>query len=451
MLATYRRALALPGALAFSATGFVARLPIAMVGLGIVLFISTQTGSYAQAGVLSATFQVSAAIGALVSSRWADRLGQRRILPWLGLANAVALIGFVLAVEQSLPIVAQAAVLVVAGACQPAIGSMVRARWAHAAPDADRLRSAFALESVIDELIFTIGPVVTAFLAFQLALPLPIVVGAAVGLFGALALSWQRSTEPPASGHGQSVSDGGRERGHGRRGALAMPGLLLVVIGALGIGGVFGTLEVSVVAFTQEKGQAGASGLVLAVWAVGSMLGGLYFGSRHWQAPLARQALVLTGILTLVLLPIPFVGSIPVLGIVTFVAGVSVAPALIAMFSLTERLVPPALLTEGLTWVNSGLAIGFSIGTSIGGFVVDARGTTWAFALSIGCGASSFAVAALGQRVLLAASTGRPQPLPVATLNAEAVPGPMPGGVVDDPGHPPTYDPHHRPEEGDQR
>jgi predicted MFS family arabinose efflux permease len=438
MLDTYRRALALPGAWQFSATGFVARLPISMVGLGIVLFISTQTGSYAQAGALSAAFQVSAAIGALATSRWADRAGQHRLLPWLGLVNAVALVAFVACVERSLPVAVQAAVLVIAGASQPAIGSMVRARWAHAAPDAERLRSAFALESVIDELIFTIGPLVTAVLAFQLALPAPVVVGAVIGLVGALALSVQRSTEPPASGHraGAGADPDAVEREHGRRGALAMPGLVIVVVGALGIGGVFGTYEVTVVAFTEQAGQAGASGLVLALWAVGSMLGGLVFGARHWQVPLARQVMVLTGVLALVLLPVPFLGTIPVLTVFTFVAGVSVAPALIAIFSLTERLVPPALLTEGLTWSNSGLAIGFSVGTSAAGAVVDAFGTTWAFALAILCATSSFVVAVLGQGVLMRASAGRRQPPPTAALNTDPLPGPAPGGVVDDPGEP---------------
>lgn len=428
VLTTYRRALELPGAWQFSLTGFVARLPIAMIGLGIVLLISTTSGSYALAGVLAAAFQVAAAAGAIASSRWIDRVGQHRLLPWLGAINAIALVGFVAAVEYGLPFVVQAVVIAVAGAAQPAIGSMVRARWAAAAPDMDRLRSAFALESIIDELIFSVGPLVTAFLAFQLGLPLPLLISAVIGLVGAIALSLQRRTEPQPSGRARRESADGS-----RGGALRQPGLLLVVVGAMGVGGVFGSYEVSVVAFTVDAGAAGASGIILGLWAFASMLGGIVFGSRHWQLPLARQVMVLSGALALVLVPAPFVGSVPLLGLTTLLAGAAVAPALIANFSLTERLVPGHLLTEGLTWTNSGLALGFSAGTTLGGIVIDAHGTAWAFVLPIVSAGIAFVVAAFGQRTLLRASVDRPQPAPVVTWNTDPLPGPGPGAIVDDP------------------
>ncbi len=427
MLTTYRRALSLPGAWQFSSTGFVARLPIAMVGLGIVLLISGETGSYALAGFLSAAFQVSAAIGAIVTSRAMDRVGQHRLLPWLATANGVAIAFFVAGVQLGWPVPALAVMIAVAGAAQPAIGSMVRARWAAAAPDPERLRSAFALESIIDELIFTIGPLLTALLAFQVALPLPLLAGAVIGVGGAITLALQRGTEPAPSGDAPRVQGGG---------ALRQPGLILVVVASLGIGGVFGTYEVSVVAFTEQAGQAGASGLVLGLWALGSMLGGIWFGSRSWRLPLARQVMVLAGVLALALVPAPFVGSVPLLALATFVGGVVVAPALIATFSLTERLVPSSLLTEGLTWTNSGLALGFSAGTTIAGIVIDQVGTTAAFVLPMVSAASAFLVAWLGQRRLLSASLSRPQPPPSVAWNVDPLPGPAPWGVEDDPDDP---------------
>ena len=427
MLSTYRRALALPGAWQFSATGFVARLPIAIVGLGIVLYASETTGSYAVAGVLSAAFQISAAIGAIATSRLADRMGQGRLLPWLAMVNAAFLVAFVAAVEAGLPFVLQLLLIAVAGAAQPAIGSMVRARWAALAPTPDHLRSAFALESIIDELIFSIGPLVTAVLAFQVALPLPIIAGAVIGLAGGLALAAQRRTQPAPSP--------ARHREAGTRGgALRQPGLPIVAIGALGIGGVFGSYEVSVVAFTREAGWPEASGIVLGLWAFGSMIGGIVFGALHWRLPLPRQVLLLAAALALVLVPAPFVSSIVALSLATFVAGAAVAPALIANFSLTERLVPSALLTEGLTWTNSGLAFGFSAGTAIGGAVVDAYGTTVAFALPVVSASLAAVVALLGQRVLLRSARAHAPVEPVPTWNADPVPGPAPGGIVDDPG-----------------
>lgn len=432
VLTTYRRALELPGARRFSASGFVARLPIAMVGLGIVLLISSETGSYALAGAFSAAFQISAAVGALVTSRWTDRVGQHRTLPVLAVGHALGLAAFVLAVQGNVVAWAQFAVVIVAGACQPAIGSMVRARWAYVADDPARLRGAFALESIVDEVIFTIGPLLTAFLAFQVALPLPIILAAVLAVAGSLVLAAQRATEPPPSDSRPSATQDEAGSPEGRS-AIGLAGMPLMVIGALGLGGVFGTYEVSVVAFTQESGQPAASGIVLGLWAAGSMLGGLYFGSRNWAMALPRQVVVMTGLLSAVLVPAAFVHSVPVLALATFIAGLAVAPALIAVFSLTERLVPPRLLTEGLTWTMSGLAMGFSIGTALAGGVIDSLGTTWGFVLPSICAATSFLTALAGRHVLQRASEGRPQPLPVRTLNADPVPGPAPGGIVDDP------------------
>ncbi len=426
MLGTYRRALEIPGAWQFSTTGFVARLPIAMVGLGIVLLVSARTGSYAAAGILAASFQLPAALGAVATSRWIDRVGQARLLPWLAGANATLLIIFVLTVESGQPLVVQALVVAAAGVCQPAIGSMVRARWAHVAADGSRLRSAFALESVVDELIFSIGPPVTAVLATQLALPSPIIAGAAIGLVGGVALAAQRSTQPPLHAHHS------RAQTSGRRSALLQPGAALVAIAALGIGSVFGAYEVSVVAFSRQQGSPAATGLILGVWALGSMAGGLWFGARTWRVPLGRQMLLLPAIVVVALIPPLFAPSLTVLAVVTAIGGASVAPTLIAAFSITERLVPAAQLTEGLTWTNSGLAVGFSAGTATAGFLVDAYGTTAGFALAVVGGAFATVIGAVGQ-----ASFGRHvRPLEDAPLvpawNDDPLPGPHPGGVIGD-------------------
>ena len=428
-MTTYRQALSLPGAKKFSSSAFVARLPIAMSVLGIVLLVSESSGSYAIAGALAAVFQVGVAVGTLVTSRRVDQLGQGRLLPWIACAHGLALVAFVATVEGGLMVVVQGAAVLLAGLSQPAIGSMVRARWAKAATTPEELRGAFALESIIDELIFSIGPLLTAFLAFQVGLPVPLVVAAVVTVVGSLALSVQRRTEPAPSGRRRGAdADGERHRS-----ALRAPGMVYMAIAAMGIGGVFGSYEVTVVAFAEEAGQAGASGLVLGLWAIGSMLGGIYFGSRQWAVSLPRQVLLLTGVLSLVLIPAVFVRSVPILVVSTFFAGMAVAPALIAVFSLTERLVPPAQLTEGLTWATSGMSIGFSTGTSLAGIVIDAVGTSWAFVIPIASAAAACLVAAIGQPVLRRAAAGRAQPLPTVPWVDEPVPGPRPGGVVDDP------------------
>lgn len=402
---------------------------MAMIGLGIVLFISQLTGSYAQAGVLGAVFQLAAAGGAIMTSRWTDRVGQARTLPWLSIANALGLVAFVVAVETGQSFVVQAVVAAAAGVTQPAIGSMVRARWAHVSDGPERLRSAFAIESIVDELIFTVGPLVTAWLAFSIGLPLPLIVAAVLTVAGSLALAAQRATAPPARP---------RDSGHDaqERGALRQPGMLIMVLASLGVGGVFGTYEVAVVAFSQASPYPGSAGPILGVWAVGSMIGGLYFGSRQWRMDLPRQVAVLTGILAVSLLAAPFVRSVPALFAATFVSAFVVAPSLIAIFSLTERLVPAPQLTEGLTWANSGLAVGYSLGTSINGFVIDGSGTTAAFAIPALCAAFASVVTVAGLRRLRRAARGPGPRSPGIALNSEPVPGPAPGGIRDDPDRP---------------
>lgn len=407
-------------------------MPVAMIGLGIVLLVSERTGSYAAAGALSAAFQLPAALGAVVTSRWADRLGQNRLLPWLALTHALFLLGFVFAVEQGWSLLMQAVVVAIAGVAQPAIGAMVRARWAFVSPDARVLRSAFAWESVVDELVFSVGPPITALVAFNVGLPLPLVLAAALVMIGGLGLSLQRRTQPTPR---REIAPQDAEHPTSHRGPTqaSTAGLAMVVAAALGIGSVFGSYEVSVVAFTQQAGSPGASGLVLGLWAFGSMLGGIWFGSRQWTMTLGRQMLLLPALLTMALLPALIAPTVAILAVATALGGLAIAPTLIASFSLTERLVPSHRLTEGLTWTNSGLAVGFSAGTALAGLLVDSYGTTAGFALSVAGALWATAVGALSQRRFApAAHTHAPESPPTAWVD-DPLPGPHPGGVVDDP------------------
>ncbi len=412
MLATYRNALALPGAPGFTIAGFAARFPIAMIGLGIVLMVSTLTGSYALAGVLSASFQVSAALGAIYTSRWADRLGQARLLVPLSIIHALGLLALVAAVQFGAPIAIQVLAGAVAGLAQPAIGSMVRARWANAATDVTSLRSGFALESILDELIFTVGPMLTALLAFSIGLAWPLVIAAVLAVAGMWSLAALRTSQPPVH----------RDRDH-HGSALRVSGLIVVVLAAVGVGAVFGSYEVAVVAFTREAGIPGASGLVLGLWALGSMVGGIIYGSRTIRATLPRQAIVVTGLAAVVLVPVSFLTAVPALSTVTLIGGMTIAPCLIVIFTLTERLVPDALLTEGLTWTNSGMALGFSGGNLLAGIIVDSLGTTWAFRLPLATALFALAAFSLGYRTLRAhAVHDRRSSAPIA-WNDDPVPG----------------------------
>ncbi|HBJ72144.1 MAG TPA: hypothetical protein DDY88_00150 [Actinobacteria bacterium] len=370
MLASYREVLRTPGAMRFSSAAFVARLPMAIVMLAIVLYVSESTGSYAQAGALAAAYQIAAAIGGLVSSRIMDRRGQRATLPVLALLNVSGLLLFLLSENE---LVLQAIGLTIAGAAYPPMSSVVRSRWATALNGApDQLRTGFAWESVLDELIFTIGPLITAVMAVQLGYGWPIVVACVLTVTGCLLLAHEHRTQPPIQ----------TER-HDLGNALGQPTMWRVPIIGAAFGWVFGSYEVTTVAFAADEGMAGWSGLVLGLWAAGSGLGGLWFGQRTWKAPLQRQLVVCTFILGLALIPAIFVGSIPILAVTTFIAGAAISPGLISTYALVERLVPALLLTEALTWTNSGMILGYAAGTSLSGLFIDSFGTSISFVLPV--------------------------------------------------------------------
>lgn len=416
----YRDALRLPGAVPFTSAAFVARLPIATIGLGLLLMVTGITGSYAEAGVISASYTLSAAVGSILTSRVADRRGQHRVLPLLATGNAVGLVLVVLCVRGGVPIAASIAAAMLAGACQPAIGSMVRARWAHAARIAGSeglVRPAFALEGILDEVIFTLGPLIAASASAFLGLGSPLVIAALLVAAGGWALSLQRRTQPPV--HADRVEGS----------ALRQPGMATVAGISVGVGGVFGAYEVAVVAYCGEAGSPSLSGLVLALWATGSALGGLWFGARHWRRPLSVQLLILTGLLTLVLVPSVLAPSLLFLTIVTTIGGAVVAPTLITAFSTCERIVPSRLLTEGLAFTTSALTVGFASGIALAGLLVDRAGSAAAFGLAVLAAAAAFVTAAARRRGLLAAiggATSAPDGAPIVPLGDDPVTGTPP-------------------------
>lgn len=426
MLGAYGQVLSTPGALRFTASGFIARMPLAITGLSIVLVVSTTTGSYGLAGAMSAGYAVASACCTIVTSRVVDRRGQDRVLPVLAAGYALALTAFVVAITAGHIPVACGAVMA-AGACQPAIGAAVRARWSHVLGQSALVRSAFAWESILDEVVFTVGPLIATSLALSLALPAPLVLAAALTLGGTILLATARSTQPrPTPGH---------QRLPGERTAIRSPGLPIVAVIAMGLGWVFGSFEVSTVAFATRAGAATASGTVLAVWAAASGIAGIWFGARHVRATLPAQAAISTGLLSLGLIPALLAPSVPWLIASTVISGATIAPALIITFSLAERLVPPSALTEGLTWVVSGLSLGFSAGVAVAGVVVDHLGTTWAFSLSVlGAGSTSLlAVSRLRslRRSIRPAGGARTDPATVIVPVVEEVPGPWPGVLED--------------------
>jgi MFS family permease len=416
VIATYRRALGVPGALRFSLAGVLARLPIAMMGIGIVLLVTHHTGSYGTAGRLSAVYVVGNAIGALPVARLVDSLGQRRVLLPAALVSATALALMVLSVTEDWPAAASYASAVVAGTTFPNVGSAVRARWAHAVRDRSTLDTAFAWEAVADETVFIVGPTLVTLLAAALDPVIALALAGAALLVGTVWFTSQRATEPPV----HTSSDGTRPRDTG---AMPWASLLPLVAAAFLLGAMFGGAEVSTVALADEHDKPAMAGVLLAVWALGSLVAGLVTGVLHLRrgAP-ARLRLGLLG-LAAFLSPTPFVHDLAGMAALLLLAGVAIAPTLIAATSWIESMVPPRRLNEGLAVFSTALVVGVAPGAALSGTAVDQWGASASYWVAVGAavlnalvGALSLLVAAPARRATTPAAPGRIEPSePVGT------------------------------------
>ena len=377
MLQPYKTVLRLPGTLRFSASGLVARLPIPMVALGIVLLVSARTGSYGIAGFVSAAYVVMRSGFAPWQARVVDRYGQHRTLPVVAFGHAAALGGLVVVVQVGLPVPFAVVLSGISGACSPMIGSYVRARWSHVLGRTPELQSAFALEAIVDELLFMIGPPVVTFLATGISSTAGILVAAACGLVGTLALAAARATEPPARGRGG---------GHGGLEPLGWRVLLPVVIASACIGTIFGGFDISVIALATEHAARAWSGVLLAIWASGSMLAALVVGNIRWRRAALVRFRIGSVALACTILPLPFIGNLGVLALAVFAVGVTISPTMIASATWIEEMVPSSRLSEGLAWTNSALVGGIALGTAIAGRIIDQTSASTGFLVSIAAG-----------------------------------------------------------------
>ncbi len=401
MFSPYRRVLATPGALLFSATGLVGRLPISMSGLGIVLLVEAGTGSYGVAGAVSATYMVANAICAILQGRFVDSWGQGRVLTSLAIAFGAAVTLLVVGVEADWPLAITYVSAALAGATLPAVGNCVRARWTHVLQGGPELQTAFALEAVVDEMVFILGPILVTVLATAIDPVLGLATAAAAGTLGSLAFAAQRRTEPPAQPHRRS--EGVRPRMPWR---TVLP--LAVVAAALGI--LFGAAEVTTVAFADEHGNKGWSGGLLAVWALGSLLAGLVTGALTFKRSTSFRVRVGAVGMAAAMAPLYFVGSIPVMGLFLLIGGVAIAPTMVAAISMTQEEVPPSRLTEGMAIMSTGVVAGVAPGAALSGLVIDYAGASPAYLVSLGAGVlAALAAQALPRRPHPGQSLGSPR------------------------------------------
>jgi predicted MFS family arabinose efflux permease len=381
MLESYRRVFAHRGAAAFSATGMVARLPISMMTLGIVILVSSLTGSYGLAGQISAAYVIGNALVSIPHGRLVDRFGQTTVLfvDTVTFALTAGLLVHAITSGWATPWPHLLAALT--GASIPPVGSMIRGRWAHVTDEQER-HTAFAVEAVVDEVVFVAGPGLVTFLSTLYAPQTGLLTALALGTGGTLLLALQPRTAPPA---------------HPRDAELArepMPWARLAPIAllALGMGSVFGAMEVATVAVASDAGHRSVSGVLLAAFSLGSMVAGLAAGAIHWSFSNRRRFQVGIGLLAPAMVVLPFLHHLAILGVVLFVIGTALAPSMIAVISEVEQSTPRSRLTEAMAVFHTGIATGIAPGAYLAGIVVDHSGGSAAYWVSVG--SAFFAAAA---------------------------------------------------------
>jgi MFS family permease len=386
----YLQVLRTPHALPMVLAAFIGRLPLSMVGLGCVLLVASETGSYGLGGAVAAAGAVTTAVAGPVLGRWADTHGQRRVLLPVLAVFVVAGVSFLFAVRQDWPLWTVFLSAGLAGACIPPVSSMIRVRWTHLLRGSHRLPTALAMESVVDEFVFIVGPVLVTFLSTTGHATSGVVTAFALAAVGSLLFAAQRRTEPPPAP---------REHRNGPS-AMRTNGLRVLFVVGAAVGAILGCLEVSLVAFADEVGARSMSGVLIAALAVGSMASGIGWGTVHWRRPLRHRLAGVLVLLTVLSIPLFLVRDIWLMLPFVVLAGIAVSPSLISSFTLAEVLVPRAAVTEAFTWIGTALGLGVAVGASAAGKIVDASGANTAFLVATAAAAVAAVVVALFQRLL---------------------------------------------------
>lgn len=388
-----------PGALAFSASAFVGRMSMSMYGLGTVLLLVSLTGRYGSAGTVAGAGSIGYSVLSPYIAKLADRFGQGRVLLSQVVVFTLAFAAFITCAELRAPFAVLLVTGVVAGAFMPSMSSMVRTRWSWVlGGDATRLHTAFALESVNDELIFVIGPALVTLLATQVFAASGVGAASLLAIGGTLAFALQRGTEPEPPAREPAQARPG-ERGW-RLPSLPAAGLVTLSPAFLALGAMLTAADLSSVAFATERGHKPLAGLILGTYALGSAIGGLWYGSRRWRAPLGRRfvtttALTTAGAATFIAMP-----GLLALDAACLLAGLAIAPTLIAGYGILEQQAPPHRRTEAMAWLGSTISVGVAVGSAIVGHLIDAFGARAGYMFAAGCGALAVMICLAGRRRL---------------------------------------------------
>lgn len=384
----YGEVLRAPHVAALIAATLLARFPIGINALAIILYLRAERGSFVVAGAVAGALAAGSGVGAPVQGRLVDAFGQRRVLVPLGMVHAAALGALVASTEAGAPAAGIVVCGFVAGFAIPPTSSVLRSMWPQLLREQPQLlQAAYALDSVLIELIFVLGPLLTAVVATALAPPAALAVSAASVVAGTVAFTAQ----PPS----RAVRPQPDRPRAGALGALGSPGVRTLVLTSLPAGIGIGICEVTLPAFSDASGAAATAGVLLAIWSLGSAAGGLVYGAIPNRPPLNRVHLVVAALLPLGLLPMAAAPSVAVMALLVIPAGMFVAPLLATRNELVGWVAPEGARTEAYTWPVTAFVGGIAIGSAAAGVIVESASWRIAFV-------AAAAIAAVGTLIAVA-------------------------------------------------
>ncbi|RFA09852.1 MFS transporter [Subtercola boreus] len=378
-MSSYANLLKTRGVGRIMAAQLVARFPFGMLSLAFLLHIERVHGSYGAAGLVLAALSIGQAIAGPLTSRLMGRLGMRPVITGTIAICAIA-VSVIALVPMTIPLTM--GVAFAAGLTMPPIQPAVRTIYPKMV-NSKQLTPLFSLDASAQEIIWVVGPVITTFTATQ--------VGTVEGILLAVAFlvgggAWFLSS--PELGRVRIP------RSRKRLGAvLAKPPVLLATIVGFLLVAACAAIEAGVVA---SFGHGGAeAGIVLAIFAVGSLVGGLalgHVGIGPWA--LAQRMLIVFAGTAIAAVSL----NVWWLAVFLFLAGVGIAPALAVMFSIVSSSVRFSETAEAYGWVGTGQLIGAAVGSALAGFLIDAQGPTGAFVVAAALALVGFLVPLLGRR-----------------------------------------------------
>jgi len=372
----------------------VGRLPCAVAAIAVVLFVRAEGGTYSLAGGLAAVYGVANAVGQPLLGRLVDLYGQPRVQLPAALGSALGMSGFAF-VGIDPPALAYTCVAL-AGLFTPPLEGGLRALWSSVLRGEGQVQTAYALDAVAQEVMFTVGPLLVTLCVSLWSARAALVLINVVGVLGALSVV----VSPPS----RAWRSAPREAHW--LGALRSPGLLVLLGAFLAVGMALGSIAVAAVAYADGHGGDAVYGWLMAAIGLGALVGGTAYGARQWSGAPERRLRVLVALLAVCYLPLTLMPGPVAMTVLAAVAGLFLAPCLACAFVLVDRHAPRGTVTEAFSWIVTTFTVGSSVGTGLAGPVVEWGGAVWGFAVPGVAGAVSLLVLLATGRVL-AAPAGR--------------------------------------------